>query len=107
MNLSRIGANRKEVRATAFEGRNADIAIDERTGQLHFSICSASGMGAQGQYDYKITLEPDDIALVLKALSNERSIFKAGPLQNMLASSTLFLVREGLHKACASVPAST
>ncbi len=61
MELSHIGANRKEIRTTAFTDRSPEISIEENTGNIILIIKDADGMGTKGQYDYRIKLTPSDL----------------------------------------------
>lgn len=93
MELSRMGANRKEVRSVAFTEQKPEIMIDSKTGDLKLSIRYANGMGTQGQYNYLITLSPEDFFLLLHAVAAERSAFQPGNLQATLQSSAAALLR--------------
>ncbi len=93
MELSHIGANRKEVRTTAFTGRSPEISIDESTGNLVLIIKNADGMGTKGQYDYRIKITPSDLTKIIKTTSTHRSIFHEGPLRTELESAVSALLR--------------
>ena len=93
MELSHIGANRKEVRTTAFKDRPPEISIDESTGNLVLAIKNADGMGTKGQYDYRIKITPSDLTKIIKTISTHRSIFHEGPLRTELESAVSALLR--------------
>ncbi len=73
MDLSHIGANRKEVRKTAFSDKAPEIGVDAKTGNLILSVHNASGLGTKGQYNYTVVLTPVDLASLLKVVSSHRS----------------------------------
>lgn len=102
MKLSRIGANRKEVRSVAFEDREPELSIDSSKGEISLTVHRADGMGTQGQYNYTITLSASDVAAILKALAAERHVFKPGKLHAAVEASAVPLVR--LLSAAASLP---
>ena len=93
MEVSRIGAFRKEVRTTVFKDREPSLSFDEKTGNLKLLVKNAEGMGAQGHYDYTVTLSVDDIKSILKLLSKQHSAFKESELQKTLTSSSHALLR--------------
>lgn len=93
MELSHVGANRKEVKTTAFSQKSPDVSLDAKTGNLILSVRYADGMGTKGQYDYKIVLTPADLTKLLKAISLDRTTFKEGPLRTELESSASALLR--------------
>ena len=93
MELSRIGANRKEVRSTAFADRKPELSIDNQTGAVKLAVRYAEGMGTQGHYDYTVTLTPEDLSSILRTLSTERSAFQPGSLQAALESCAAPLLR--------------
>ena len=102
MELSHVGANRKEVRTTAFADRTPEIVVDLPTGNLVLSIRNADGMGTRGQYDYKVVLTPADLGKILKAVSLDRSAFSNGTLRAELESSAASLLR--LLSAASALP---
>jgi len=102
MDLSRIGAYRKEVRSTAFSEREPTLNIDPKTGSISFVVRGGEGMGASGQYDYTIVISATDLAAMLRALSKERSAFQEGPLQGALEASAAHLLR--LLAAASALP---
>jgi phosphosulfolactate synthase (CoM biosynthesis protein A) len=81
LDLTRIDANRKESRATAFKDSKPRLSFDSFSGTLKMVVQYAESMGTQGQYDYTIKLPPTDFAAILKAVSLERSAFEASELQ--------------------------
>lgn len=93
MDLTRIGANRKEFRATAFADRQPSISIDAKSGSIKLLVRCADGMGAQGRYDYTIALSPTDLSELLNLVSAERTAFQPGELQACLALSAAALLR--------------
>lgn len=93
MELTRIGANRKESRSTAFTDRRASLTIDSRTGSVVFLVNRGEGMGQSGQYDYTIDLTAEDLTDLFNAISNDRSAFQVGPLQTALGASATALFR--------------
>jgi hypothetical protein len=93
MELSRIGSNRKELRKKAFESAAPQMTFDAAAGSLKMVVRSADGMGTTGQYDYTVTLGPDDLRQMLKLLASERSAFQPSELQSVLESSASALLR--------------
>lgn len=93
MDLNRIGANRKEVRAVAFENRRPVISIDPNDGSIKLSIRQSDGMGAQGQYDYELRIDSVDINAILSALSRDQTAFRPGKLRETLEASLAPLSR--------------
>jgi hypothetical protein len=102
MDLSHIGANRKEVKTIAFANRSPEISVDPATGDSILRIQSANGMGTKGQYDYKIVLTPADLTKLLKTVSLDRSVFADGPLRAELESAVGALLR--LVSAASALP---
>lgn len=93
MDLSRIGSNRKEIRATAFFDRKPAFSFNSEGGSLTLLVQRGDGMGTNGQYDYSIALDSTDIQALLRFLSEQRSAFVPGSLQDMLGDSTHSLLR--------------
>lgn len=93
MELSHIGANRKEKRSTAFVDRKPEITFDEKAGNLSLLIRNADGLGTKGQYDYKVVLQSDDLEKIIREISENRAIFIDGPLRRMLESNAISLLR--------------
>lgn len=93
MDLTRIGANRREVRTVAFSGKSPSVSIDEKSGSINLVVQYADGMGTQGQYNYTVTIAPDDLIAILNAISRERSAFQPGKLQNSLELSAVAILR--------------
>jgi hypothetical protein len=93
MELSRIGSNRKEVRAIAFTSQDPSISVDTKTGNIRLIVSRAKGMGTQGEYDYTVTLSPKDLVVLLGQLASERSTFEHGALQSMLQEVAPALLR--------------
>jgi len=102
MELSHIGANRKEIRTTAFTDRSPEISIEENTGNIILIIKDADGMGTKGQYDYRIKLTPSDLTKIIKTTSSHRSIFHEGPLRAELEIAASALLR--LVAAASALP---
>ncbi|MEY4751031.1 MAG: hypothetical protein RIQ60_3245 [Pseudomonadota bacterium] len=102
MDLTRMGANRKEVRTTAFVDREPRISIDPKSGSIKLSVQYADGMGTQGQYDYTVTITPSDLTAILSAISVERTAFQPGELQTCLGVSAAILLR--LLSAASALP---
>jgi hypothetical protein len=102
MDLTRIGANRKELRSIAFAEKRPSISIDANSGSIELVVRYADGMGTQGQYDYTITLATEDLIAILDAISRERSAFQPGKLQNSLESSAGAILR--LLSAASTLP---
>jgi len=102
MELSRIGANRKDKNSIAFSGKKPKISINKETDAIIFEVKSADGMGAQGQYDYTLSLSVEDIKCLLDFLAKQRRIFEDGPLQGVLESTSNSLLR--LLIASSSLP---
>jgi hypothetical protein len=102
MELTRIGAYRKEVRSTAFAEREPSIVIDSKTGSIKLQVQCADGMGTQGQYDYTVTITPKDLSAIMDAVSKERTAFQPGDLQKALEGSAASMLR--LLSAASSLP---
>jgi hypothetical protein len=102
MELTRIGANRKEVRSTAFTDRRASLTIDAETGSLVLFVNRGEGMGQSGQYDYTVTLTTQDLTDLFDSISNDRSAFQVGPLQAALGASAAAIFR--MLSAATSLP---
>ncbi len=102
MNLTRMGANRKEVRTTAFADREPRISIDPESGSVKLLVKCADGMETQGQYDYTVTIAPRDLTAILNAISVEHTAFRPGELQTCLGASAAVLLR--LLSAASALP---
>lgn len=103
MDLTRMGANRKEVRSTAFTGKEPSLSIDQKTGSIKLLVRYAAGMGAQGEYDYTVTITPEDLSAILSVVSMEPTAFQAGSqLQKALEFSALGILR--LLSAASTLP---
>jgi hypothetical protein len=102
MELSRIGANRKELKMTAFSEKEPSLSFDCETGSLKFLVRHADGMGQQGQYDYTVMLSAKDLKAIFVLLAKQRSAFEPSQLQTMLEESSHSLLR--LLVASSSLP---
>ncbi len=102
MELSRMGANRKEVQMKAFSEKEPSLSFDCETGDLKFLVRHADGMGQQGQYDYTVKLSTKDLKAIFAFLAKQRSAFEPSQLQTMLEESSHSLLR--LLVASSSLP---
>lgn len=102
MDLSRTGANRKEVRSTAFSNHKPTLTIDPQTGSISLVVRRGDGMGASGQYDYTIVISTADLSAMLEVVSKERTAFQDGPLKGALEASAAYLLR--LLAAASALP---
>lgn len=93
MELSRMGTNRKEVRKKAFSDAVPTLNFDAKSGNIQLSVRDANGMGAQGKYDYTVTLNPNDLKSILELMSKQHCAFKESELQQTLISSSNALLR--------------
>ena len=102
MNLTRVGANRREIQGVAFENETPSVSIDSTDGSISLLVSNSSGMGSSGRYNYTVELSIEDLMLVLQKLSSTRAIFADGPLKSKLEQNTSCLLR--LMTAAASLP---
>ncbi|MHB0990288.1 MAG: hypothetical protein ACYC0M_03290 [Burkholderiales bacterium] len=102
MELSRMGANRKEVQIKAFSEKEPSLSFDCETGDLKFLVRRADGMGQQGQYDYTVMLSTKDLKAIFVFLAKQRSAFEPSQLQSLLEESSHSLLR--LLVASSSLP---
>lgn len=93
MKLTRIGANRKEVQALAYENQLPIISVDAGNGVVSLLVKDANGMGAQGRYNYTVELSAEDLMQILNKLSLSRAIFSEGPFQSGLEKTAAALLR--------------
>lgn len=93
MKLTRIGANRKEVQALAFENQSPAVSVESTSGVISLLVKNAKGMGAQGRYDYTVELSAEDLMNILNKLSLSRAIFTEGPFQLELEKAAASLLR--------------
>src|SRR5450830_594243 len=102
MELSRIGANRKELKMKAFSEKEPSLSFDLETGGLTFLVQHADGMGQQGQYNYTIKLDTNDLKAIFMFLAEQPSAFEPSQLQTLLEESSHSLLR--LLIASSSLP---
>jgi hypothetical protein len=103
MELKRIGSKNKQHYSYAFTEAEPEIRIDEDTCQIQLLVRDARDMASgSGRYDYTAVLAPQDIAAILRFMSDEPSAFKPGPLQSALEASAVPLLR--LLSAASSLP---
>ncbi|XLX39076.1 hypothetical protein ACK25U_15055 [Ectopseudomonas mendocina] len=93
MDLSRMGTFHKEVRKKAFSDATPSIDFDAKTGSIKLTVSGASGMGAQGKYDYTVTLSAGDLKSIIELLSKQHCAFKESELQQTLIGSSHALLR--------------
>ena len=93
MELSRMGTFHKEVRKKAFSDAEPSLSFDAKTGSIQLSVRGANGMGAQGKYDYTVTLSANDLKSILELMSKQHSAFKESELQQTLIGSSHALLR--------------
>lgn len=102
MDLTRIAANRKAGLTAAFSDRRPSVTIDDATGAIKLVVPRAEGMGAQGQYDYTVSISPNDLIEILYSISMNPALGQRGKLQESLASSAVPLLR--LLSAASALP---
>lgn len=102
MELSRIGANRKELEMKAFSEKKPTLSFDRETGDLKLLVRQADGMGKEGKYDYTVILDTNDLKAIFMCLAEQRGAFEPSQLQTMLEESSHSLLR--LLIASSSLP---
>lgn len=102
MDLSRVGANRREKHAQAFEGKAPEIGFDSHRNSIRLTIKDADGMGARGRYDYEVALSPDDLRDIIDFVSRNRSAYEDPKIRSALAESCQSILR--LLISCAALP---
>jgi hypothetical protein len=93
MDLKRKGRNRDSGFHTAFENRSARLSFDPTLGFVHFNVVGADGMGAQGEYEYSVSLSSNDLAALIEFLSQQQSLIENGPLNAQLRLQSHSLLR--------------
>ena len=88
MNLKRKGTNRDSGYRTAFKEKNPSISHEKDSGELSLTVSKARGMGPEGQYDYVVTLSPNDISEILKFIAIKGLSFENGPLRDSIVNSS-------------------
>lgn len=102
MELSRMGANHKELKMKAFSEKKPSLSFDCETGDLKLLVMQADGMGPKGQYDYTVILDTNDLKAIFMCLAEQRGAFEPSQLQTMLEESSHSLLR--LLIASSSLP---
>ena len=93
MDLKRKGDNRDSGYSVAFKNKSPRLSIDAALGHLHFDVAGADGMGAQGKYEYRLTLDAGDLCVALEFLAKQRTILEEGALNTHLRSQSHSLLR--------------
>lgn len=93
MDLKRKGYNRNSGFSVAFENRPARLSFDTAQDCVNFDVTGASGMGAQGEYEYRVSLAPNDLAALLEFLAQQRSVIEEGPLNAQLRTQSHSILR--------------
>ena len=88
MNLKRKGAKRNTGYSVAFMEKGPSISYDKVSGELSLTVSRAQGMGAQGLYEYVVTLSPSDIGEVLKFIAAKGLPFENGPLRHRIVDAS-------------------
>ncbi len=93
MDMKRKGHNRDSGYSIAFENKSAQFSVEVSSGQVHLDIAGAEGMGAQGEYEYRITLDTSDLCALLEFLAEQRTILEEGVLNTQLRTQSHNLLR--------------
>ena len=93
MELKRRGSNRDSGFTSAFSGKKPKIRFVKSSGAVELAVDGANGMGAQGAYEYVITLGPNDVQAILSFIGSQRAAFEDGPFRESLVKASHGLLR--------------